>query len=81
MKSWKFNYEGSEIEIMNGWAGEKLIVNNVLQDEQIGMASRSRLNGSLKSGDGSSKPIKVSLGGWFTIGCIVFIDNKEVYRS
>lgn len=81
MTSWKFSYEGSEIEVINGWSGEQLLVNNVLQDEQAGMAPRSRLYGSIKSGDNQSKQIKVSIGGWLTIGCIVFIDNLEVFRS
>jgi hypothetical protein len=32
--TWKFSYEGSEIEVINGWSREQLLVNNVLQDEQ-----------------------------------------------
>ncbi len=81
MKSWKFEYEGSTVEVQNGWGGEKLFVNNQLQDEQIGMASRSRLYGELVGASGERKQIKVSLGGGFSITCIVFINNKEVFRS
>ncbi len=81
MKSWKFNYEGSTVEVQNGFNGEKLFVNNQLQDEQVGLASQSRLYGEVISTAGEKKQIKVSLGGWLKIICIVFIGNKEVFRS
>ena len=81
MSTWKFEHEGSEIAVVNSWNGEKLFVNQVLQDEQVGMASRSRLYGSVQSNESQNKQIKVSIGGWFNIGCTIFIDSKEVFRS
>jgi hypothetical protein len=47
MKSiWIANYEGNEIRIENSWfRGEKLIVNNKLQDERLSFLS-SNLTGT-----------------------------------
>ena len=81
MKIWDIKYKGHIIRIDNGWRGEKLLVDGELQDEQIGFGIRSRLYGRIKSGDGKDELIKVSLGGYFSIGCIVFVDDREVFRS
>jgi hypothetical protein len=81
MKSWKFEYEGNTIEVQNYVASEKLLINNHLQDERQGLAFRSRLWGELVGADGRKKSVKVSLGGWLRIHCLVFIDNREAYRS
>ena len=74
MKKWELNYSGNVIVVENGSGGEKLFVNGELQDEQIGLAFRSRLWGKLSTGE----TIKVSLGGWFRIHCSIFVDNKLV---
>ena len=82
MKTWKFEHEGSVIEIKNEATGEKLIVNGQLQDEQIGLAARSRLYGHLLSPSGERQILKVSLGSEFlNVRCIVFLDDKEIFRS
>jgi hypothetical protein len=49
MKSeWIANYEGNEIKITNSWFhGERLYVNNELQDEQINYITPPILTGSL----------------------------------
>jgi len=79
MKSiWIANYEGNEIKIENSWSrGEKLFVNNKLQDERLSFFS-SNLTGNLISKDGKKMPIKVNLGGYFTVGCRLFIDDEKV---
>ena len=82
MKTWKFEHEGATIEVINSASGEKLSVNGQLQDEQIGYAARSRLYGHLLSPNGERRNLKVSIGAEFlTIRCIVFLDDKEIYRS
>jgi len=82
MKQWHIKYKEHDIEVRNGWfTGEALFVDGELQDQRIGFAMRSRLYGRIKSGLGQGESIKVSLGGWFTIGCIVFIDDRETFRA
>lgn len=76
MKSWDVKYKGHSIRVENRWSGERLYVDDELQDEQMGVASRSRLYGRIKTGDGSGERIKISLGGWFTINCRIFVDDN-----
>ena len=82
VKRWKVDYKGHDIRVENSWAdGESLYVNDVLQDQQLGFAVRSRLYGKVTFADGRIEMIKVSLGGWLTISCRVFIDDKLVLSN
>ena len=82
MAHWRFTYKEHAIEVRNGWfAGEELLVDGELQDKGMGFGFRGRLYGRVKSGQGEGEPIRVSLGGWWTIGCVVFVDDREVFRS
>jgi len=82
MKKWHIKYKEHDIEIQNSWfKGEALLVDGTLQDQRIGFAVRSQLYGKIENGQGEGETIKVSLGGWFCCNCIVFINNKEVFRS
>jgi hypothetical protein len=75
---WIANCEGNEIRIENSWfRGEKLFVNNKLQDERLSFFS-SNLTGHFISKDGKKIPIKANLSGWFTIGCRLFIDDEKI---
>ena len=74
MKSWEINHNGNVIRVENSVSGERLYVNDELQDEQIGFGVRARLWGQLHTGE----KIKVSLGGWFVVNCRIFIDHKMV---
>ncbi|WBW97759.1 hypothetical protein [Oceanirhabdus sp. W0125-5] len=74
MKKWETYYSGYTIVVENRVASERLYVNGELQDEQLGIASRSRLWGALETGE----IIKVSLGGVFKVHCRVFVNNKLV---
>ena len=79
MKTWTANYEGNEIRITNSLRfGEKLFVNNKIQDEKVGFIGGSDLTGHLISKGGEKKPIKVNLSGWFAVGCRLFIDDEKV---
>ncbi|WP_067842197.1 hypothetical protein [Amphibacillus sediminis] len=79
-KVFEVTYEGHQIQVVNTWFnGEKLYVDGKLQDENIGFGLRAALTGILKSSHDVTKSIKVSLGGFFTINCRIFIDNVLVY--
>lgn len=81
MKTWRFTHKGCAIEVTNSMFRERLIVDGELQDEHAGFGVRSTLSGRIKSGEGEGEAIKVSLGGLWTVGCVVFIDDTEVFRS
>lgn len=78
-KKWEVEYKGHKIKVENSWfSGERLYVDEELQDEQVGLGFRSRLYGRIKYGECQDEIIKVSLGGWFTVNCRIFIDDKLV---
>ena len=82
MTQWHVKYKEHDIEVRNSWVkGEMLLVDGELQDARLGPGARSRLYGRIRTGQGQGELIKVSLGGWFTIGCIVFVDDREVFRA
>lgn len=80
-KTFETTYNGRHILVENRWfEGEKLFVDGELQDENLGLSFRGILNGKLKSME-TEKNIKVTLGGFFTIQCKVFIDHELIYSS
>ena len=82
MKTWSVEYKDHRIDVKNGWlAGEQLIVDGELQDLRAGLAMRSRLYGQIKSGDGQGEQIKISLGGWWTVKCHIFIGDNHVFSG
>lgn len=79
MKAWNIKYKGHDIRVENGWlSGERLIVDGETQDARRGFALRSQLTGRIRSGDGAGEPVRASLGGWFIIGCDVFVDDRAI---
>lgn len=75
---WITNYEGNEIKITNKWfGGEKLFVNNILQDKKFNIVT-SELTGYIINSNSEKENIKVSLFGWFKIRCKLFINDNEV---
>ncbi|SFF33668.1 hypothetical protein [Flavobacterium xueshanense] len=80
MKSeWIAKYEETVIKITTNWfSGEKLYVNNELQDEQINFITPSNLSGNLINKEGQKLDIKTNTSGFFTVSCRLFIDNKKV---
>lgn len=77
MKIWEVKYGENTIRVENGWDGEKLLVNGDLQDKQVGITTRSRLWGELPTGE----KIKVSLGGFFGVHCLIFVNNKLILEK
>lgn len=83
-KLWEVDYKGHKIMVKNTWFnGELLYVDEELQDQQVGIiATRARLFGRIKSGEGIGEKIKVSLGAsWFSTICQIFIDDKLVLAN
>jgi len=80
MKSeWVVEYQGSEIKITNSWfSGEKLYVNNKLQDEKLSFITPSDLTGNLMDSKGEKLAIKANLSGFFKVSCRLFIDNTKI---
>jgi hypothetical protein len=79
MKSeWIAKYDENVIKVTNSWfSGEKLIVNNELQDEQLSF-NTPNMTGSLIDKNGMKLNIKTNVSGFFTTSCRLFIDNKKV---
>lgn len=81
-KVFEVTYKGHHIQVINTWfSGEKLFVDGQLQDENLGIALRASLSGMIKEKDQTIKNIKVSLGGFLTIGCKIFVDNVLVFSK
>lgn len=80
MKSeWIANYEGNEIKITNSWFhGERLYVNNELQDEQINYITPPNLSGSLVDANGNILNIKANISGFFTVSCRLLVNHKKI---
>jgi len=83
MSSWATIYEGHTIVVENSWfGGERLLVNGVLQDEQLGLGFRCRLWGSIKTPNTEAKRIKVSLGSTtFAVECRIFVDDVLIFSG
>jgi hypothetical protein len=83
MSAWTTIHDGHKITVENNWmGGERLWVNGVLQDEQLGIALRSRLYGSIRIPGQETKRIKVSLGTPFlSVECRIFVDDELVFSG
>jgi hypothetical protein len=76
---WIIKYDDNEIKVTNSWfGGEKLFVNNELQDEQLNFITPSNMTGSLVDKNGLKLNIKTNISGFFTVSCRLFIDHKKV---
>lgn len=54
-----------------------MYVNGELQDENLGLALRGDLKGKLED----SSEIKVTIGGFFTVNCKIFLENRLIFSS
>ncbi|PIC89346.1 hypothetical protein CSV71_10520 [Sporosarcina sp. P21c] len=72
-------YDDHRIQVENRWfTGEKLYVDGELQDENLGLAFRGTLHGKLRNDTNETKSIKVTMGGFFSIHCKIFIENQLI---
>lgn len=77
-KVFEVTHQGDHILVENYWInGEKLYVNGELQDENLGLAIRGDLEGKLED----SSRIKVTIGGFLTINCKIFLENRLIFSS
>ncbi|RTY89148.1 hypothetical protein [Flavobacterium sp. GT3R68] len=75
---WITNFENNEIRIENSWInGEKLFVNNELQDDRLSFLS-SNLTGNLINKNGEKLSIKANISGFFKVDCRLFVDNRKL---
>lgn len=79
---WKLKYGSHNIQVENTWMNDKLYVDGVLQDEQVGFHLSSRLLGKVQNEDGEPEDIKISIA----VGCPntrarIFIGEKLVYST
>jgi hypothetical protein len=72
-EKWEFDYNGHQIVVTNGFDKTELTVDGKTQDAQNGLTLSATLHGNV---DG--QPIKVSLGGFWSINCSVFVNNEEL---
>jgi hypothetical protein len=72
--SWTYKHGQDTIVIKNASGSESLIVNGEIQDKKTGTStSQAELNGKLPTGEEITATLK---GGFFTMECTLFVDNK-----
>ena len=71
---WEYDYDGNKIVVKNGFDCCQLLVNGKVQDAHNGISLAATLTGKLPDG----KDIKVSLGGFWTMKCSVFVDHEQL---
>lgn len=74
MKTWNVDYFGNNIHVENEVLTERLFINGRLQDETKGGGERAKLIGRLPDG----RLVKVSLGGFLTIHCTIFVEDEKI---
>ena len=59
---WKATYKGHKIRVENhGFRGEKLFIDDELQDSHSGLSTRAQLQAKIKHGDGEGELVEVNL--------------------
>ncbi|UUD42696.1 hypothetical protein [Bacillus pumilus] len=83
-KTWKTDYKGHSIEIINQIKEEQLIIDGVTVDKKqrksllTHMIPYSKLSGILELQDGTKHKVSVKLGGYVRFRCIVKVDHETV---
>lgn len=79
---WVVKYGEHTIRVVHTWTNEKLFVDGVLQDEQVGVHFTSRLFGKIQNEDGEYEDIKVSVGSYFCeMQCRIFVGHRLLYTT
>ncbi|ANU09877.1 hypothetical protein A1A1_04852 [Planococcus antarcticus DSM 14505] len=79
---WIVKYGEHTIRVVNTWTNEKLFVDGVLQDEQVGLHLTSRLFGKVRNENNEYEKIKVSVGFHFcTMQCRIFVGDCLIYTT
>ena len=83
-KTWKIDYKGHQIEIINQIKEEVLIIDGVTADRNkrkyllSHIIPYTRLAGAFMDKDGTKHTVSVKIGGYIRFNCIVKIDNETV---
>lgn len=83
-KTWKIDYKGHSIEIINEIKEEQLIIDGVTVDVKkrkyllSHLIPYSRLSGSLELQDGTKHKVSVKLGGYVHFNCTVKVDREKI---
>lgn len=79
---WTVKYGEHTICVINTWTNEKLFVDGVLQDEQVGLYFTSRLFGKVENEDGEYEDIKVSIStSLCRVQCRIFVGDRLIYTT
>ncbi|MDN7244955.1 hypothetical protein QWY16_16370 [Planococcus shenhongbingii] len=79
---WKLKYGSHTIQVEKTLSSEKLFVDGVLQDEQLGFHWSSRLFGKVQNDEGETEDIKVSIGLFlFKVQCRIFVGERLVHST
>ena len=81
MASWSTHYKGHTIHVENSISRERLFVDDELQDELFGFGVRSRLHGRIRDGESAGEEVNVSLGGFWSAVCRIFVDNRLIFHT
>lgn len=68
---WYYEYEGHKIVVRNGFDACQLLVDGKIQDAHNGLSLSVTLTGKV-----NDKPIKATIGGFWTMKCSVFVDHE-----
>ena len=83
-KTWKIEYKGHQIEIINQIKEEVLIIDGVTADRNkrkyllSHIIPYTRLSGAFMDEDGTKHTVSVKIGGYIRFNCVVKIDNETV---
>lgn len=86
-KTWKINYKGHSIVIINEIKEEKLIIDGVTVDENkrksvfSHIVPYSKLSGLLELSDGTKHKVSVKIGGYVKLNCIVKVDKEIIFND
>ncbi|WP_342513519.1 hypothetical protein MKY34_01625 [Sporosarcina sp. FSL K6-1522] len=86
-KSWKMDYKGHRIEVINQLKEELLIIDGVTVDRNkrksilSHIIPYSKLSGTLHLQDGTKHVVSVKLGGYIRLNCIVKVDNEIIVEE
>ncbi len=83
MKSeWIANYDDNLITITNNWfSGEKLFINDTLQDEQLNFITPSNMSGILTNKKGDRLHVKTNISGFFKVSCLNTNQPKNLLQT
>lgn len=86
-KTWKINYKGHSIEIINEIKEERLIIDGVTVDGNkrksvfSHIVPYSKLSGLLELSDGTKHKVSVKIGGYVKLNCIVKVDKEIIFND